>query len=1064
MKQNRSIQRIRTSLTSNLLHKILVLCTGLMCMLPMQAQDLAYELEGTVIDAASGRPLPAVQIKAMSSSVSATTNADGKFTISLESKTDVLVVKAFDFNIVEVPVRGRTSITIKLNSDEFSPLFTSVEDVKSTKSSSHTAASISHITEMGNETSQTFENQLQGMQGGALRSITRSGLTGIGNVMFLRGNNTLISEAQPLIVVDGIVWNRSDDVVSIHSGYKSNPLGDLAPSDIAKVTVIKDAVSIYGAKGANGVILIETKRGEDMATKIELNATMGLFQPASSLPMMDVDQFRIYTTDLIGGMTDELVNEFFGESADRIDFLNDSKTKNTYNMYHNNTDWDKEVYRSGFYQKYNVSVNGGDDKALYHFSVGYTGTDEVVNEVGLQQLHTRFNSDINLFDFLDLAINIGFNNTNRDMVDDGDAFTSPSYQAMIKAPFLSPYEYSQLGDLTSKVDDADVFGTSNPTALLRYTINRSKHYRFNVGATPKFYINKNFTFTNHFDYNLMTDLESNYIPKIGVADRYIPGYGISENARKNQSIYNVGLFNDAVLSYANAFDKHRINALVGVRYIQNLLEVDYVEGHNTGTDESVRLADELDFKQTSGVYDFRKSQSNYINVDYNYDYRYFLTLAASMDASSNFGTETDGGLSLLGRSWGIFPSLQAAWLASSETFMSNVDVVNNFKLRASVGLSGNDDINPYAWTAYFSSVRYMGDANGLILGNYGNEKLQWETSLKTNIGLDANVFNNRIALSVDAYKNYISNLLHYENIPELMGVGTYQVNGGEMTNTGFDLSATAKVLNTSALKWEFGASIGHYTNEVTALPDGDIITDVYKAKVLTTEGEAASVFYGYKTDGVFATAVEATEAGLYMYDDNAERHEFAAGDMKFVDKNGDGEINETDMQIIGDPNPDFFGSFNTTFAYGDFSLNALFTFSYGNEAYNYLRYTLESGSSFNNQSEAMLSRWSYEGQITEIPKVTYLDPMGNARFSDRWIEDASFLKFKTLSLNYTLPISTMAFDKIEVWIAANNLFTWTNYLGRDPEFSINNKVMSQGIDMGLMPQTTSYFVGLKINL
>lgn len=511
MKQIRAIQSIRISVTTTLWHKLFILGVGLMCMLPaVQAQDIAYELQGAVIDASSGQPIAAVQIKSKSSSSSATTNADGVFTISLQSKHDVLIVKGFDYNIQEVPVQGRTSLAIQLYSDQFNALFHTVEDVKFAKSSSHTAASIRQMDALGKPLSQTFEQHMQSTMGGDVRSVTKSGLNGIGNTMFIRGNNTLISEAQPLIVVDGVVWNRMGDVQSLHAGYTNNPLGDLAPSDIESVTVIKDAVAIYGAKGANGVILIKTKRGVDMATKIEVNATMGLMQKASSLPLMDVDQYRIFTTDLLGGMSEALVKNYFGTTADKLDFLKDDPSRNVYNSYHNNTDWDDEVYRRGFYHKYNISVNGGDDRALYHFSVGYTGADEVVNEVGMQQLHTRFNSDINLFDFLDLAINIGFNNVNRDMVDDGVAYyTSPSYQAMIKAPFLSPYAFSQMGELTSKVDDADIFGASNPTALFQYTVNRSKHYRFNVGVAPVLYINKDLTLTNRFDYNLTTDLEAN---------------------------------------------------------------------------------------------------------------------------------------------------------------------------------------------------------------------------------------------------------------------------------------------------------------------------------------------------------------------------------------------------------------------------------------------------------------------------------------------------------------------------------------------------------------------------
>lgn len=1063
MKQKRAInKRYISRLLVSELRILLVLMAGFMT-LHIQAQ---HNITGTIRDSHTQLPLSAVQVQAMSSKTAATTDSLGHFSISVEKLTDVLILDAFDYDIIQVPIKGRQEIDIRLYSDKLTPVYTSVNDVKSKKLESHTAASLAQLDDMGKPLSLTFEQQMQTKLGGDLRSVTRSGLNGIGNVSFLRGYNSIHANAQPLIVVDGVIWDRYDEITSLHAGYSTNPLSDISLSDIQSVTIVKDAVSIYGTKGANGVIILETKRGVDMVTKIEVNATIGMLEEATSLPMMDADDYRIYTTDLLGGMQESEVEDLFGYTSDMLPFLNDDESVRTYAAYHNNTDWDDEVYRKGFYSKYDISINGGDEKALYYFSVGYAGTEEYVGEVNMQQLYTRFNSDISLYDNFDLGLSIGFNNTTRDLMDDGVSFyNSPTYLAMIKSPFVSPYAYSLLGEVTSAVDDADIFGVSNPSAILQNSLNTNRHYRFNVGISPKVKINKHWTISDRFDYNLTNEQESFYSPKIGVADRTIEGYGIAENTYRSQNSYNVGLYNDAFVQFDKQFAaKHNLKAVFGNRYMQNQLELDYAEGHNTGTDETRKLLDDLDFKKLDGIYAQTKSISNYINVDYNFDYRYFITIAAAMDAASSFGNETQGGVQMFGRSWGIFPSLQAAWLASSETFMSDANFVNQLKLRASAGLSGNDDIDPYAMSAYFSSVRYMGDANGIVLANYANDEIQWETSLKSNIGIDARLFDNRFDISVDGYKSFVSNLLHYQNLPMVLGTGVYQVNGGDMTNTGFDLNVNVRALDLKKLKWEVGASIGHYDNKVTSLPNGEYTTQVFGATMLTTEGESAGVFYGYKTDGVFTDAGLANDAALYLLHETGTVNYFGAGDVKFDDHNGDSEINEDDMQIIGDPNPDLYGAFNTRLVFGDLSLNAMFTFSYGNDAYNYQRALLESGNSFNNQTTAMLDRWAYEGQSTATPKVVYGDPMGNARFSDRWIEDASYLKFKTLSLNYKVPLSTKMIDGLEVWVAANNLFTWTNYLGRDPEFSVNNQVLYQGVDVGLMPQTTSYFVGVKVNL
>jgi len=272
------------------------------------------------------------------------------------------------------------------------------------------------------------------------------------------------------------------------------------------------------------------------------------------------------------------------------------------------------------------------------------------------------------------------------------------------------------------------------------------------------------------------------------------------------------------------------------------------------------------------------------------------------------------------------------------------------------------------------------------------------------------------------------------------------------------------MLNLKNFQWEVGASAGHYKNNIESLPNGEILTTAYNATILTRVGQSAGVFYGYKTKGVFATQSEANSANLSVLNDDGTYTQFGAGDVIFDNYYKDNVIDEKDKQIIGDPNPDIYGSFNTKFIIKKLTINALFNYSYGNDVYNYLRSQLEAGSTLGNQSTAMNSRWRTEGQVTNQPKATYGDPLGNSRFSDRWIEDGSYIRFKTLSLSYNIPINNTYISGLDVWFAANNLFTTTNYLGMDPECSASNDVLYQGIDAGLVPQSKSFFMGVKINL
>jgi len=559
--------------------------------------------------------------------------------------------------------------------------------------------------------------------------------------------------------------------------------------------------------------------------------------------------------------------------------------------------------------------------------------------------------------------------------------------------------------------------------------------------------------------------ETYYSPIIGVATRNIPGYGYSENMFRSQVMSNIALFDDTRLAYSNTFNRvHHIHALIGWRYISNYYESDFAEGHNSGTDQKRNLYSDEDYKISTGVNNYVRSISNYLQADYDYLSKYFVTLSAALDGSSRFGRETQGGIHLFGHSWGLFPSINTAWLVSSEEFMSGMPIFDRLKVRASFGLTGNDDLDPYASLAYFMSDRYIGRANGIVIGNIGNDALQWETTSKLNVGVDANMLNDMLSLRFDVFSSHTSNLLTLKELPEITGNGFYYSNGGEMSNTGFELSLNAQIMNSKLVKWEASATVGHYSNKIVSLPNGDFTTRIYDGEILTSAGNAAGVFYGYKTNGVLATENDARTANLSIKNPNGTTTAFKAGDMLFEDLNGDHIIDQNDKQIIGDPNPDIYGSLTSMLNVGDFSLNAFFTYSYGNDIYNFFRSKLESGSGLENQSTAMLNRWTHEGQQTLQPQASYGDVMGNSRFSDRWIEDGSYLKLKTLSLNYKFRLKSEVIRGLSISVSANNVFTLSNYLGLDPEVSPGNKVLYQGIDTGLIPACKSYLIGMKINL
>ena len=1068
-RDNRTIRRIPLLILSGKKHVFLLIFGILFSSWCLYGQELTPDIVDslnyiTVIveDAHSGAPISAAQARTLNYPAAGTSDDAGVMKIGVVSLNDVLEVKAFDYGVLEVPLRGRSELKVALYPDFFSPNVSEAEGLFGTKRNSQNIISSRKLTELEPGAAISIDDLIQAHMGGEVRSVSRSGVSGIGTVMFIRGLNSLNMNAQPLIVVDGVLMNSFYNESSLHQGYYGNKLADIDVNDIESINIIKDGASIYGSKGANGVIYIRTKRGKSMVTKIEFNAFAGVTQNSGAeIPMMSGDEFRIYVSELMS------TSDLSLAQISNLAYLQDNPSGLEYKRYHNNTDWRDEIYRNGLIQSYNINVDGGDERALYAFSLGYTGETGVVKKTDMERLSTRFNADFNLSDYIDLGLNIGFSNVDRNLLDDGvNTYTSPSYLAMIKSSFLNPYTYTTSGTETSDYEDYDVFGVSNPNAVIGYALNTNKHYRLNVGMRPSFKILPALTLSTLFDYSLDKTKETYYSPILGVAPRYIDGYGVSENVFRGQIMRNIGIFNDTYLDYKGVLnDNHRIDGLLGWRYFYNDYRLEYGEGHNSGSDQKRNLLNEEEFKRILGVNDNSRYISTYLNVDYSYDNRYFLSVSAAMDGSSRFGKKTLGGFELFDQNWALFPSANIGWLITSESFMGNSRLLNHLKVRAGYGLSGNDDIAPYAGLTYLNSARYMDRANSLVIGNIGNHEIQWETTTKMNVGLDAHLFNNRLAFHLDFYSNQTKDLLVMRSYPEILGNGFYWNNEGELSNQGVELVANWKVLNINSFKWELGASLGHYKNEITSLPNGSFTTTFYGATILTAENNPAGVFYGYKTQGVISNEAEVNANPVYRIEKvSGDQHLFMPGDIAFEDHHKDGIIDEKDMQIIGDPNPDFYGSFSTRIGYRNFSLSAFFNFSYGNDVYNYLRSSLESGKNYNNQTVSMLNRWNAEGQVTNQPRAVYGDPMGNSRFSDRWIEDGSFVRLKTLTLSYKLPLKMKAFDAVEFWASGNNLWTLTDYLGADPDVTAGNSVLYQGVDMGLLPNTKSFVLGIKLNL
>lgn len=1016
-------------------------------------------VQGIVRDAHTKKPITAAQISLLNNKKTTTTNETGSFKIEIPSVNALLHVSAYNYNVHEYSVQGKETVIIELYPDVFSNYYKKIEGANGQLSNSILVNSIVGTSDVNPSRAFTADELLQTELGGDVRTISRSAQIGQGISAFIRGYNSLNANAQPLYVVDGVIWNSMYEVSSIHDGYSINPLINIDINDIENISVIKDGTSIYGSKGANGVILIKTKRGAEMATKINLNIVTGITTVPSSIPVMNSGDYKIYATNLL--KTTGLTNNEIAV----LPYLNDDPARSTYPLYHNNTNWANEVYKSAISKSYSINVKGGDEKALYYFSLGYTGNDGIVKSTNMERYNMRLNGDIQLFKKTTLGVNVGYVRIDRKVVDDGiNYYNSPTWLSNIKSPFLSPTTYTFVGERTTEFAFADVFNVGNPGGIIKYSNNTVKQNKFNVSLKPIYSISKSLTISNTFDYSLDKINEDSYRPYLYSAPIHIDGIGYSYNNRANQVIKNNSLFNDLRLSYVTQIGGNTtLNLFAGSRYIVNSFESDFIEGHNSMSNSSINLLGSFKNIFATGVNNNTKSISNYVSLDANFDNRLMLNLSSSMDASSKFGNEVGGTISMFGVNWGLFPSFSGAWLITSEEFMKSVKFINLLKLKAGLGITGNDDIPNYQTLSYFSSVRFKGVGNGMVISQLANPKIQWENTARLNLGFDLNILNDRLSLSTNVYSSNTDNLLVVKQYQDVAGLKSYWTNSGTLSNVGIEATLNAKMLNLKNFHWELGVSAGHYKNKIFDVPDGEYTTKVFDGEVITREGSPAGLFYGYKTQGVFSTEAEATASGLTQKNSSGIQIPFGAGDVHFVD-NGDKIIDSKDKQVIGNPNPTVYGTFTNKFSYKNLMLTALFTYSYGNDIYNYQRSQLESGKDFSNQSLAMLNRWTSEGQTTSQPIAVYGDPMGNSRFSDRWIEDGSYIRLKSLSLSYNLPLKSNFLEGINVWISANNLFTLTNYLGVNPESSAGNSILYQGIDAGLLPFSKNYNVGLKFNL
>ena len=1042
----------------------------LLVSLTMAAQENLKTVTGQVMDAASKKPLTGVIVAAYDNDkYSAMTDEEGRYTLKVPDYVSSVQMRIDGYNFLQCAIADGVA-----NGHLYHEAFTE------TYKRQTNAVQSSEANRFANTSEVSIDPFIAQQLGGDVRSVSRSGNVGLGNILLMSGINSLNSNAQPLVIVDDVIMDMAYNRTTLHDGYFTNMLANLNVNDIESVQVLKNGTALYGAKGANGVLLIKTKRNKSMATKIDVTIN-GRYELIPRLPeMMGAEDYRLYASEMLANKTLAL---------SQMKFLNNDPTYFYYNQYHNNTDWTDEVYKNAFSQNYGINVQGGDDIASYNLSVGYSLGNSTLKKNDYSRFNMRLNSDINITKGFDVRFDASYSDVDRSLFDDGapstvlsGVMTSPGFIALAKSPFLSPYAYDNAGNPSHYLAEADDYlegmfqgrgRLANPASILEYGEGDNRNSLGNrlivFAITPKYVFNKHLTLSEHFALSLVNTNENYYLPIQGTPTFIVDGLDETttlNNLVQSQASSLTAIQSDTRLAWQNLFGAHQVGVMGGVRYLNSAYKLTSQKGYNTPNDKAPRMNSSLSFKDTDGANDKTSDIIWYAVGNYNYAQRYYINAGLSAHASSRFGKDAEG-LKMAGVVWGLFPSVEAAWVISNENWLASIKGIDYLKLNVGFDVTGNDDIDYTASRSYFISRRMMNNnATGLVIGNIGNTELKWESTSRLTAGVEGNFFNNRLNLRFNYFKSWTNNLLSLQQLAWTSGLEANWSNEGKLENNGFDIHAIVKLLNTKDFRWEIGASVGHYKNKVTALPDNDrsFETDIYGATIQTKVAQPVGVFYGYKTNGVYSNTTEAQTDGKYIVKENGEKLFFKAGDMNFVDGDGNSIIDDRDRTVIGDPNPDLYGNIHTTLSWKSLTLSAIFNYSLGNDIFNYQRSLLEGGTYFLNQTTAMKSHWTTEGQKTEIPRIEYKDPMGNARFSDRWIEDGSYLRLSNITVSYYLPIQSTYLQGITIFGNVSNLFTITKYLGSDPDCGIAGSILTQGIDRGLLGKGRSFSMGVNINL
>lgn len=1000
----------------------LLLLIGIVSLARAQGQ-----VKGIVKDD-SGQTLPGATVILKGSTKYAVTDADGHFSIAAGRDFPfTLVVNMTGYEAQEIDIYELSEEPSEVVLKSSNVLDKVVVIGYGTQKKGDITGSVSSVPALAfKQPISSFERALQGAAAGV--QVTQvSGQPGSAVSVRIRGGNSITGGNEPLYVIDGfpVYNNNADASAGVTAGPSINALASLNPSDIESIDVLKDAsaTAIYGSRGANGVVIITTKKGKAGQNSFTYDAYYG-------------KQEVLKKVDVLTSSRDwALLKNDARINSGKTPYYTEAQL----NSLTGGTDWQKEAFRVAPIQNHQLSFTGGDDRTRYAISGNYFKQEGILKFTDFERYSGRLNLDRDFSSRFKVGVNLTASRIAASVANGG-----------IVNALLSMPPTVNVRDASGKYTYQSEFETplGNPIATLEKETNRTTTYRLLGNTYGEYTLLDGLVAKVSFGVDVINNKQNRYVP----SDIY---QGANSNPTGKASVgtkFSSTWLNENTLTYTKTLDRHSFNVVVG--YTQQAFKSEYVtagsEAFVTDLLEYNNLGSGSVYSQPSSGESAWALNSYLGRINYSLDQKYIFTVSARADGSSRFGKANK---------WGYFPSAAFAWNLTKENFLSSVREISNLKLRLSAGITGNQEIGQYLSLAtlgtntyFFGNQTYVGFAPNRI----SNPELGWETTTQYDGGIDLSLFKNRINVVFDAYYKKTTNLLLNVPIPYTTGQSTSLQNYGTVENKGVELGINTENL-TGLFSWNTNFVFSINRNKILSLGDGAdyIISGANIAKV----GEPLGSFYGYKTNGLFQTGDDI--ANLPTINPTTTK----PGDRRYVDINGDNKITQADDRtLIGNAQPKFQGGITNTLSYLNFDLSVFFQGTYGNKLFNQNKQQLELLTGQQNASTSALERWTPTNP-TNVVQRAFEDPAPVN--TSRYVEDASFLRLKNVTLGYTLPksiASRIRSSQIKVYVSAQNLLTWTRYTGFDPEVSRNEQsTLTQGIDYSVYPASKSYQAGLSIS-